>query len=152
MRGLSALELIIIFAVTAVCVAAGAPLLTDISVRTKVVEALTVADGVKAALTMTCEEAPNLSALDDELIGFTFQKTNYVQAVYLDGSCALPIIKIVTTDTGALIDPTLIFSGNFTQGSGNNGWTCTSDGLSAQLPKECRENGFLYAGTAPPRN
>jgi hypothetical protein len=152
MRGLSALELIIIFAVTAICVSAGTPLLTDFSVRTKVVEALTVAAGVKTALTMTCEEAPNLTTLDDNLIGYKFQKTNYVQAVYLDGSCALPIIKIVTTDTGAQIDPTLIFSGNFTNGRGKSGWTCTSDGVSAQLPKECRENGFLYAGTAPPRN
>jgi len=152
MRGLSALELIIIFAVTAICVAAGAPLLTDFSVRAKVVEALTVADGAKTALTMTCDEQPNLSSLTEELIGFTFQKTNYVQAVYLDGSCSLPIIKIVTTNTGALIDPTLVFSGNFLNGMGKNGWTCSSDGISAQLPKECRKNRFLYAGTIPPRN
>jgi type IV pilus assembly protein PilA len=138
-KGFSALDLMIVFAVTAVCVTMGGPLLSDYSVRTRVIDALVVAEGAKTAVTLTCAEDPMITLLNKTLAGYRPQRSDHVQTVHLAGSCIHPTIMVVTENTGAEVDPTLVFSGDFSSGSGGNAWTCVSNGLNAHLPETCRK-------------
>jgi len=138
LRGFSAIDLLIVFSITCICVVAGTPFVFNYAVRSRVTEAMTVADGAKTAITVACTEEPNLGKLDSRTAGFTFTGTRYVSDVKLEGSCARVTIRVLTIHTGAEPDPVLTLAGVKRSGDNRLDWTCSGSGSKLQLPKGCR--------------
>ena len=128
----------VLFAITTICVIIGFPMLNNFSVRTKVVEALSVAHGFKAAVTILCQENPSVRSLDGSKVGMDSQSTEYVRTVELSGPCVSPKLTIITMNTGAPLDPTLTTRGELGHHGGSINWDCTSNALNAYLPESCR--------------
>lgn len=138
LRGFSAIDLLIVFSITCICVVAGTPFLSNYAVRSRLTEAIVVADGAKTAITLACMEEPNLGALDYRSTGYTFDGARYVSDVEVEGSCAKATIRLLTIGTGAQPDPIVTFNGVTGASDKNMHWTCSGTGSELHLPRECR--------------
>lgn len=138
LRGFSAIDLLIVFSITCICVVTGTPFLSNYAVRSKITEAIAVADSARTAITVVCAEAPNLGILDNRAAGFTFTPTRYVSDLELEGSCATAIIRLQTADTGARPDPVVTLTGVQRPGENRMDWTCSGSGPELHLPSHCR--------------
>ena len=136
-RGITLIELIIAAAVLSVVLSGGHSWFANHTIRIKIGEALSVADSAKKTIFITCTEEPGIAALESSLISHSSSKSLYVESVTLNGSCASPVITVITTNTGLLIDPTLIITGDLVE-SGQPAWTCASDGLNVHMPDACQ--------------
>ena len=136
-RGFTLIETIIVVATISIFLSGAYSWHANHSIRTKINEALSVADSVKLDITITCTEEPGVTALKNSLIGQNDSKSLYVESVTLSGSCASPVITVITINTGLLIDPTLIITGDNSIGKGQPLWTCASDGLDIHVPDTC---------------
>ena len=136
-RGFTLIETIIVVATISIFLSGAYSWYANHSIRTKTNEALSVADSVKLDITITCTEEPGVTALKNSLIGQNDSKSLYVESVTLSGSCASPVITVITINTGLLIDPTLIITGDNSIGKGQSLWTCASDGLDIHVPDTC---------------
>jgi type IV pilus assembly protein PilA len=137
-KGFTLIELMIVVAVIAIILTLALPLYSNYTTRAKIGEALSVANAAKTAVASTCVEDPTIAALTNSRAGYSFQASTYVQSVTVGGPCLAPTIIVLTTNTGANIDPTLTITGDFTIGSGRISWDCVSDGLNVHLPDSCR--------------
>jgi hypothetical protein len=108
------------------------------SIRTKINLALSEADSAKLAITVTCAEDSGITVLKSSLIGQNDPKSLYVESVTLSGSCASPVITVITTNTGLLINPTLIITGDNSIVNRQQSWICASDGLDIHVPDTCQ--------------
>jgi prepilin-type N-terminal cleavage/methylation domain-containing protein len=135
--GFTLIELIIAVAVLSVVLSGAHSWFANHTIRTKIGEAFSVADSAKKAILFTCIEEPGIAALESSLINHSSSKSLYVESVTLNGSCASAVITVITTNTGLLIDPTLIITGDLIQ-SGQPAWTCASDGLNVHMPDACQ--------------
>jgi prepilin-type N-terminal cleavage/methylation domain-containing protein len=136
--GVTLIELIIAVAVLSVVLSGAHSWYANHSIRTKINLALSEADSAKLAITITCAEDPGITVLKNSLIGKNDTKALYVESITLSGNCASPIITVITTNTGLLINPTLIITGDNSIGNGQQSWTCASDGLDLHIPYICR--------------
>jgi hypothetical protein len=138
LRGVTAIDLLMVFAITCICVVAGTPFVSNYAVRSRLAEAIIVAESARAAVTVACTEEPNLGKLSNQAVGFTFAGARYVSDVELTGSCAEARIRLLTVNTGAEPDPVVTLIG--VSGPGNNriDWTCSSSGRDLHMPKGCR--------------
>ena len=137
--GFSAIDLLIVFSVTSICVVFGAPMLSDYSVRARVTEAFIVAENTRKDVTVACAEDPAEATLDINHAGITFHQSRYVKSLLLQGSCAKPTITVLTQDTGASFDLTLLLSGKSVAGESRTAWTCSSNGPDSYVPESCRK-------------
>lgn len=137
-KGFKVLDLMIVAAATSLCVILGVPAHSKYAVRTKLSEALTMAQEAKTAISITCAENPSLASLDNQAVGFTAHETEFVTDVTVDGPCANPAIHVATANTGAAVDPTLTITGVYEVKTHRLTWTCKSDGPDGQLPRTCR--------------
>ena len=135
--GFTLIELVIVVAVLSVILSGAHSWFANHTIRTKIGEALSVADSAKKTILITCTEEPGVAALESSLIGHSSSKSLYVENVTLSGSCASPVITVITVNTGLLIDPTLIITGDLVE-SGQPAWTCSSDGLNLHMPDVCQ--------------
>jgi len=135
--GFTLIELVIVVAVLSVILSGAHSWFANHTIRTKIGEALSVADSAKKTILITCTEEPGVAALESSLIGHSSSKSLYVENVTLSGSCASPVITVITVNTGLLIDPTLIITGNLVE-STQPAWTCASDGLNVHMPDVCQ--------------
>jgi hypothetical protein len=138
-RGISAIDLLIVFAVTSACVVLSAPILSDYSIRARMVDALLAADSAKDAVSIACAVNPSTSELNKARVGFEFPQSKYVQSGDLIGSCVGPVITVVTRNTGASPDPIVLIVGYFEPDLRRYLWTCTSTGTESYLPDTCRD-------------
>jgi type IV pilus assembly protein PilA len=136
--GFTLIELIIVVAVLSVILAGAHSWFANHTIRTKIGEALSVANSAKQAILFTCTEEPGIAVLKSNLIGDSSSKSLYVKSVTLSGSCASPVITVITANTGLLIDPTLIITAENLIESGQLAWTCASDGLNVHMPDACQ--------------
>ena len=136
-RGITLIELIIAAAVLSVVLSGGHSWFANHTIRIKIGEAPSVVDSAKKTIFITCTEEPGIAALESSLISHSSSKSLYVESVTLNGSCASPVITVITTNTGLLIDPTLIITGDLVE-SGQPAWTCASDGLNVHMPDACQ--------------
>ncbi len=136
--GVTLIELIIVVAVLSVVLSGAHSWSANHSIRTKIRIALSEADLAKLAITVTCAEDPGITVLKNSLIDQNDPTSLYVESITLSGTCASPIVTVITTDTGLLINPTLIISGDNSLRKGRPSWTCASDGLEMHLPYICR--------------
>ena len=137
-EGVTLIELIIVVAVLSVVLSGAHSWYANHSIRTKINIALSEADSAKLAITVTCAGDPGNTVLKNSLIDQNDPTSLYVESITLSGTCASPIVTVITTDTGLLINPTLIISGDNSLRKGRPSWTCASDGLEMHIPYICR--------------
>jgi len=135
---MSAIDLLMVFSIVCICVVAGTPFLSNYAVRSRLAEAIIVAESVKAAVTVACTEEPNLGMLNNQAVGFTFPGARYVSDVELTGSCAEARIRLLTVNTGAEPDPVVTLIGVSRHGNNHIDWTCSSNGQDLHMPRGCR--------------
>lgn len=136
-KGFTLIELMIVVAIISIILTLALPVYSDYSIRTKIVEALSVSKAAKTAVAAACQEDPTISALTPQKAGYNFaEASQYVASVTLSGPCTLPVITILTQQTGAFPDPSLTITG--TLGSSNMDFVCVSTGPNKHVPRTCR--------------
>jgi len=140
-KGFTLIELMIVIAIVAILLALALPAYQDYTIRAKVTEGLSVAASPKLAVSETCQSDPLATPADDS--GYAFvaggDDDDYVASITIAGTCAIPLITIVTQNTGAATSPTLLLTGDVQPNSGQIEWDCTTTaGLPQHVPTSCR--------------
>ena len=136
-RGFTLIETIIVVATISIFLSGAHSWYANHSIRSKINEALSVVNSAKLDITITCTEEPGIATLTNSLLDQNDSKSLYVESVTLRGTCASPVITVITINTGLLIDPTLTIRGDNLVGNGQLSWTCASDGLDIHVPDTC---------------
>ena len=136
--GFTFVELMILLAVISILFTGGHKWYANHTIRTKVEQAISVANTAKTAIAVACAEDPAITTLTKDGIGHAFPTSEFVQGVIVGGPCTAPTITVFTDNTGVLINPTLTLTGAMTGGSGQLSWTCATDGLHVHAPNTCK--------------
>lgn len=137
--GLTLVELIIYLTVISICLAGLHAWLTNLSVRKRIAEVLSIADSAKQAIVITCAENPGIPELTSNLVGFPPPNSKYIESISFSSTCEVPIITIATINTGSLADLTFTIIGDKSGQSGKMEWVCTSYGPKAHIPEGCQD-------------
>jgi type IV pilus assembly protein PilA len=139
-KGFTLIELMIVIAIIAILLALALPAYQDYTIRSKVTEGLSVAASAKLAASETCQsEDPTSFSPTNANTGYQFAASTYVSSVTIAGSCLVPTITVVTANTGAGTDPTLVLTGGYAANSGRITWDCSQTaGLAQHVPSTCR--------------
>ena len=136
-QGFTLIELMIVLAIIAIILTLAIPVYSDYTIRAKIGEALSVSNAAKTAISSTCQENPEISALNNDNAGYNFTgPTKYIESITLSGPCTEFVITVLTRQTGANPDPTLTITGTLEEGHG--AFVCVSDGPNRHVPKTCR--------------
>ena len=136
--GFTFVELMILLAVISILFTGGHKWYANHTIRTKVEQAISVANTAKTAIAVACAEDPAITTLTKDGIGHAFPTSEYVQGVMVGGPCTAPIITVYTDNTGVLINPTLTLTGAMKESSRQLSWTCSTDGLHVHVPNTCK--------------
>lgn len=136
--GFTLIELMIVVSIIAILLMLAIPTYSNYTIRTKIGEALSVANSAKIAVASACQEDLTIDPLTSNRAGYSFDPSTYVASVVLAGPCTAPTITVTTQNTGAQLDPVLTITGELVDGSGRTSWTCVSSGLNIHLPQTCR--------------
>jgi len=134
-RGFTFIELLVVLAAVFVMLAGAHSWLANHNVRAKIAEALSVAEPLKTGIVLTCMETPGIEDLESATLGHAQPTSYYVESIMVHGSCRGPLITIQTANTGLLVNPTVILSGNLA--NGGQKWMCSSTGLDVHTPTGC---------------
>jgi len=134
--GFSLVEFMIILSSAIILLSSVDSWLANYESRSRVSEALLVAETAKSDIIITCVGDPRISKLTKDDIAHDFPYSPYVDTISVSGSCEYPEIMVITKGTGLAVDPTLIILGDL---AGNLvKWTCRSSGPEADMPSRCR--------------
>ena len=137
-KGFTLIELMIVVAVIAIILTLAIPTYSNYSIRVKISEAISMTEAAQTAATSFCQDDRTITSLNNQLAGYEFQASKYVQNIILSGDCDAPIITMTTRATGARPNPVLTMTGDFANKSDQIKWTCVSSGLNIHLPESCR--------------
>ena len=140
-KGFTLIELMIVIAILGILAVIALPAYQDYTIRAKVSEGLSLAAPAKLAVVETAAALGGLDKVNANKVdnsGYKFVKTNYVESITIGEK---GVIKVVTQDTGAAVNPEFTLTPS--QASGNIEapieWTCTKDkGEEKHLPANCR--------------
>jgi Tfp pilus assembly protein PilE len=143
-KGISLIEVIVVFAVTSVFVAYTLPDLGGLLIRAKVAEGLSLVEPAKAALEQTCESDHQAVVKDNLEAGYFYipsgTEEDYLDRVQLGADCAKKTMVIVvwTGSTGANTDPVIELTANAP--GAIEPWTCRLiRGNASHVPADCRD-------------
>ncbi|MDX1556159.1 MAG: hypothetical protein R3212_09045 [Xanthomonadales bacterium] len=134
--GFSLIEFLIILSSAVVLLTSVDSWLANYKVRSKVSEALSVAETARRDVVITCGEEPHIQDLSKIPVVKKFEYSPYVGSITVDGSCVLPRITLETANTGLSVEPILVIEGHIENGMA--AWTCHSTGLEIDTPERCR--------------
>lgn len=142
-KGMSMIEVLIVFAVTSLAVAYSVPRLTDQAILANVVEGLSLAEPAKEALARTCANDQHAIVKNNLDADYFYVPSgsgdDHLNRVLLGADCAnqTMVIVIWTGNTGAASDPIIELSSDGTDDSEN--WTCRLiHGDTHHVPSDCQ--------------
>jgi type IV pilus assembly protein PilA len=138
-QGFTLIELMIVVAIIGILAAIALPAYQDYTIRSKVSEALVMADGAKVAVAETAAGQGGLANVTAVNTGYTFTAgaTNYVQSVTITD--ATGVITVTTKNTGAAVAPVIALTPTQVAADQPLNWTCTETaGLAKYVPATCR--------------
>jgi Tfp pilus assembly protein PilE len=151
-RGISLLEVIIVFAITAVLVAISMPNFHDYTTRARVVEALDQAAPAQSALVRACMKDEHAIVDSNADAAYVHRVTNpdhdFIDRVVLAADCGERnlVVMVWTYNTGAQPDPVIEWTAEVPSGVTAEGfeppygWHCRLiRGEFAHVPPECRK-------------
>ena len=100
------------------------PIYSNFIVRTRVNEALSIADSAKIVISEICRSESESVILAKASADYSFNKSKYVNSMVISGLCSAPVITLTTYNTGAPIDPVLQIKGEKSNHSHAFSWTC----------------------------
>ena len=128
----------IVVAVMTIILTLAIPTYSNYSIRAKISEAITFAETAEIAIASVCQEDRKITSLTNQLAGYKFQASKYVQKIVINGTCDIPVIKVTTRATGTRPNPQLTLTGKFADDTDQITWTCVSSGLNIHVPESCR--------------
>jgi hypothetical protein len=138
-RGISLLDLLIIFSITLICIVIGTPLVTKYSIQVRMAEAFAEAERAQSMVSMYCTVSPAVVDLSTTPTGYVLHDSEYVKSLQLDGPCVAPSITVVTRNTGLSPDPTITLTGSRLRESSMLAWNCSSSGSDSYVSENCRK-------------
>jgi len=140
--GFTLIELMIVVSIIAIILTLALPVYTNYTIRAKIGEALSVAAAAKTAVTATCMENPNLTGLDNNAVGYSFNASTWVESINVSEDCTEPVITILTRNTGAPAPtPQITLTGFPSLSGGIFSWMCSSPNAPNYLvPSTCRSS------------
>ena len=152
-KGISLLEVVIVFAITAVLVALSMPNFHDYSTRARVVDALEQASPAQAALVRTCTQDNHAVVKNNADAGYVHRRApqdqDFIDRVVLAADCEQKklVVMVWTYNTGARLDPVIEWTAEVPSGvtaegfEAPYGWHCRLiRGDFAHVPQECRKH------------
>jgi len=136
--GFTLIELIIVVATIIIVMTLAVPTYSNYSIRAKIGESLYHVTKLKSDADEFCQEGKLESLLNNQLVGYKFKESKYVQNMVLIGTCDEATIAITTQATGAALDPVLTMTGHFSRDDEQFTWICVSSGPNVQAPKTCK--------------
>jgi type IV pilus assembly protein PilA len=128
----------IVVAVIVIILTLAIPTYSNYSIRAKISEALSFAETVEITIGSACQEDRTIASLTNQLAGYKFQASKYVQKIVISGTCSMPTITVTTRATGTRPNPVLTITGDFAEDTDQITWTCVSSGLNIHVPESCR--------------
>lgn len=151
-KGISLLEVIIAFAITAILVAATMPNFQDYTVRGRVIEALRLAEPAEQALVDTCMADESAIVSNNEDADYWYRRPpadrDFIDRVVLAADCEEKNLTVMVwmINTGATPEPIIELSAKVPSGVTSEGfeepyyWNCrVIRGDFAHVPTECRK-------------
>lgn len=152
-RGVSLLEVVIVFAITAVLAAISMPNFHEYGTRARVVEALEQAAPARAALVEACMQDDHAVVKSNADAGYVHKRLSpdhdFVDRVVLAADCEQKklVVMVWTYNTGARHDPVIEWTAEVPSGvtvegfEPPYGWHCrVIRGDYAHVPQECRKH------------
>lgn len=133
--GFSFIEFLMILSAAIILLTSVDSWLSDYKVRSKVSEALAIAETATREIVMTCSET-HLTRLTNAIIPHDFPESPFVEFIDISGSCHAPMITLATRNTGLNLDPVLVLEG--TVNGGVVSWECRSNWLEVDTPERCQ--------------
>lgn len=144
-KGISLVEVLIVFAVTSIALAYTFPALIDQSIRAKVNEGLTLAEPAKEALVKTCEKDSQAKVNNNLEADYFYvpsgTEQDYVNRILLGADCSKNsmVIVIWTGNTGAPTDPIIEMHANGPDAA--EPWSCRLiRGDERHVPSSCKQS------------
>ena len=145
-KGFTLIELMIVIAILGILAVIALPAYQDYTIRAKVSEGLGLAAPAKLAVVETSAALGGLDEVTATNNGYKFAATKYVESIAVG---AKGVIKVVTKDTGAAVNPAFTLTPSQAKVSKDADakanieapieWTCTKDaGEDKHLPANCR--------------
>jgi len=144
-KGISLIEILVVFAITSIALAYTFPALIDQSIRAKVNESISLAEPAKEALEKTCAKNAQATVSNNLEADYFYvpsgTEQDYVNKILLGADCSKKsmVIVIWTGNTGAPTDPIIEMHANGPDAA--EPWSCRLiRGDERHVPSQCTQS------------